>query len=101
MNKSSLKIGLFVLGSLLFTNLLSAQGSAIDLNTPAQSIGNQVKQIMPIVFGIGFLVACGFNMKHFFGDGGDVKKGIINIVLFAIIIGIMYGLARWVFTQSL
>lgn len=100
MKKCFTKTNLLLLGAMLQTSLIQAQGT-IDLQGPANEIATQVKGIVTPILGIAFIIACVANAKHFYGENADVKKGIINIVVFAIIIGVMYGMIRWVFSQSL
>lgn len=99
--KSLFKKNALLITGLLISSYSNAQTSTIDLAGPANEIGNQIKTITPIVLGIGFIIGCFANMKHFYGENADVKKGIINIVLFAIVIGVIYGLIRWVFSQAI
>ncbi|WP_134344431.1 hypothetical protein [Flavobacterium psychrophilum] len=89
-----------LLGAVFVSSLTQAQG-VIDLQGPANEIATQVKGIVTPILGIAFIIACFANAKHFYGENADIKKGIINIVLFAVIIGVIYGIIRWVFSQHL
>jgi hypothetical protein len=94
------KSNLILLCAILGSSLAQAQGT-IDLQGPANEIANQVKGIVTPILGVAFIIACFANAKHFYGENADLKKGIINIVLFAVIIGVIYGIIRWVFSQHL
>lgn len=78
--------------------LLSQQAMAqsIDLHTPAQNLATELKQVFPYVAVAIFIVVILVNLGHFVKEGGDWKKGLTNIVLFAIVLGIITGLVSYV-----
>lgn len=100
MKKLITRSRLLLLCAFAYSSLVSAQGT-IDLQGPANQVANQVKGIVTPILGIAFIICCFANAKHFYGENADVKKGVINIVLFAVIIGVIYGIIRWVFSQHL
>ncbi|NJM78995.1 MAG: hypothetical protein HC854_04025 [Flavobacterium sp.] len=90
-----------ILATLLATSLLSAQTGTIDLTTPANDIKQQFVSVFPIILGIAFMFVVIGNLKHFLSDNGDVKKGAINLVVVAVIMGVAYTLVRWVFSLQI
>ncbi len=86
--------GLFAIGTLFASNLMSAQD--IDLQTPAQNLETQLKGVFPYVAVAIFVVVILVNLGHFVKEGGDWKKGLTNIVLFAIVLSIITGLVAYV-----
>lgn len=86
--------GLFAMGTLFASNLMSAQN--IDLQTPAQNLATQLKGVFPYVAVAIFVVVILVNLGHFVKEGGDWKKGLTNIVLFAIVLSVITGLVAYV-----
>lgn len=96
--KKRLKLaGLF--SGLLFT--VSGYSQNIDLAGPASDISNQIKAIFPIVAGILFVVVALINLGHFTKEGGDWKKGLFNILIFVIVVGVIAGLYSYITSVSL
>lgn len=86
---------LSVLGaSVLASSMMQAQ--QINLKGPAQNLMNELKGVFPYVAVAIFIVVILVNLGHFVKEGGDWKKGVTNIVLFAVIIGVVAGLVAYV-----
>lgn len=81
------------------SNFASAQN--IDLQSPANNLKQQISSIFPIVAGILFIVVALVNLGHFTKEGGDWKKGVFNIILYCIIVGVIVGLYQYVSSVSL
>ena len=81
-----------------------AQGSIaqnLDLQTPANNLKQQISSIFPIVACILFVVVALVNLGHFTKEGGDWKKGVFNIVLYCVIVGVIVSLYQYVGSTSL
>ena len=98
MKKLHLKTSL-MLSALFFGATSNAQN--INLTGPANEINNQVKALFPIVAGILFVVVALVNLGHFTKEGGDWKKGLFNIVIFVIVVGVIAGLYSCITSVSL
>ncbi len=96
--KKRLKNGL-LLSTLLFSAVSNAQN--IDLAGPANDISNEIKAIFPIVAGILFVVVALVNLGHFTKEGGDWKKGLFNVIIFVIVVGVIAGLYSYITSVSL
>lgn len=81
------------------SNFATAQN--IDLQSPANNLKQQIAGIFPIVAGILFVVVALVNLGHFTKEGGDWKKGVFNIILYCIIVGVVVGLYQYVSSVSL
>lgn len=55
-------------------------------------IADTIRAIFPIVLAVIFLVGFLFNAGHFFGENGDIKKGITRILVFVLIAGAVVGI---------
>lgn len=100
MNKYFTKGKLLMLGSLLVTTITNAQ--QIDLQGPANQLMTQVKAVVTPVMVIAYIIYAIIQVfKHFMSENGDTKKGAINIVGGAVLVGIIYGLIRFVASLSL
>lgn len=88
---------------MLIALLLGATSNAqnFDLTGPANEIGNQIKALFPIVAGILFVVVSLVNLGHFTKEGGDWKKGLFNIVIFVIVVGVIVGFYSFISSISL
>lgn len=83
----------------LASSLTQAQN--IDLETPVTNITDQIKAIFPYIAGAIFLVVVLANLGHFVKEGGDWKKGLINIVVYVLIVGLVAGLFQFITSISL
>ncbi len=45
-------------------------------------MNNVVKPFFPVAAGIVFIGGALLNLGHFFGENRDIKKGVINIVIY-------------------
>lgn len=73
-----------------------AFAQSINLKGPAQQFASEIKGIFPYVAVAIFIVVVLVNLGHFVKDNGDWKKGLTNIVLFALILGAVVGLINYV-----
>ncbi|RNA63944.1 hypothetical protein D1631_00085 [Chryseobacterium nematophagum] len=73
-----------------------AFAQTINLKGPAQQLASEIKGIFPYVAVAIFVVVVLVNLGHFVKDNGDWKKGLTNIVLFALILGFVVGLINYV-----
>ena len=90
------------LNYLLFLFMSAAiQAQSIDLETPVKNVTDQIKAIFPYLAGAIFLLVCMVNLGHFVKEGGDWKKGLINIVVYVIIVGLVAGLFEFVTSVKL
>ena len=89
MNTKFLRLGALLLPILGFSQNLNLEG-------PAQNIANSIKSAFPFVAVSIFVVVILVNLGHFVKEGGDWKKGLTNIVLFAVVLGIVTGLVSYV-----
>lgn len=86
------------------TALVIAQTSTaqnLDLQSPANNLKQQIVAIFPYVVGIIFVVVALINLGHFTKEGGDWKKGLFNILLYVIVVGIIASLYKYVSSVSL
>lgn len=83
---------------LAFTLLstLATTAQTINLQQPANDLNNQLKSIFPIIAGILFIVVALVNLGHFTKEGGDWKKGLFNIVIYVIVVGVIVGLYSYI-----
>ena len=88
-----------ILGSLFVSAASNAQ--AIDLAGPANQIKSQLETVFPIVAGILFIVVALVNLGHFTKEGGDWKKGLFNILIFCIVVGLIAGMYSYITSISL
>lgn len=82
-----------IAGTVLFYTTSYAQ---INLKGPAQQLANEIRGIFPYVAVAIFIVVILSNLGKFVSDGGDWKKGVTNIVIFAAILGAIQGLVAYV-----
>ncbi|CAH8295991.1 hypothetical protein EV196_11323 [Mariniflexile fucanivorans] len=87
----------------LSLSLVSAisQAQELDLETPVKSITDQIKAIFPYIAGAVFLVVVLVNLGHFVKEGGDWKKGLTNIVVYVIVVGLVAGLFQYITSVQL
>ena len=78
-----------------------AQAQDLDLTSPAKNISDQIKGLFPYIAGAVFLVVVLVNLGHFVKENGDWKKGLTNIVVFVVIIGVVAALFQYVSTVQL
>jgi len=86
------------------TTLVIVQTSTaqnLDLQSPANNLKQQIVAIFPYVVGIIFVVVALINLGHFTKEGGDWKKGLFNILLYVIVVGIIASLYKYVSSVSL
>ena len=86
------------------TTLVTVQASTaqnLDLQSPANNLKQQIVAIFPYVVGIIFVVVALINLGHFTKEGGDWKKGLFNILLYVIVVGIIASLYKYVSSVSL
>ena len=86
------------------TTLVIVQASTaqnLDLQSPANNLKQQIVAIFPYVVGIIFVVVALINLGHFTKEGGDWKKGLFNILLYVIVVGIIASLYKYVSSVSL
>lgn len=76
--------------------LISANASAqsINLKGPAQNLANELKGAFPLIAVCIFIICILFNLGNFVH--GDWKKGIINILLYTLLISAVVGLVAYV-----
>jgi type IV secretory pathway VirB2 component (pilin) len=84
---------------LFFTAALQAQ--EIDLETPVKDITDQIKGIFPYIAGAIFLIVVLVNLGHFIKENGDWKKGLMNIIIYVIIIGVVAGFFQFITSVNL
>lgn len=80
---------------------LSSVAQTINLQKPANDLNNQLKSIFPIIAGIIFLVVALVNLGHFTKEGGDWKKGLTNIIIYVVVVGVIVGLYSYITSISL
>lgn len=68
----------------------------LNLKGPAQQLSQEIRGIFPYVAVAIFIVVILSNLGKFVSDGGDWKKGVTNIVIFAAILGAIQGLISYV-----
>lgn len=85
--------------SLVIVQTSTAQN--LDLQSPANNLKQQIVAIFPYVVGIIFVVVALINLGHFTKEGGDWKKGLFNILLYVIVVGIIASLYKYVSSVSL
>jgi len=86
------------------TTLVIVQTSTaqnLDLQSPANNLKQQIVAIFPYVVGIIFVVVALINLGHFTKEGGDWKKGLFNILLYVIVVGIIASLYKYLSSVSL
>lgn len=86
------------------TTLVVVQTSTaqnLDLQSPANNLKQQIVAIFPYVVGIIFVVVALINLGHFTKEGGDWKKGLFNVLLYVIVVGIIASLYKYVTSVSL
>ena len=96
MNKKQIFIAIT---ALVIVQTTTAQN--LDLQSPANNLKQQITAIFPYVAGILFVVVALINLGHFTKEGGDWKKGLFNILLYVIVVGIIASLYRYVSSISL
>ena len=96
MNK---KLIFMAITSLVIVQTSTAQN--LDLQSPANNLKQQIVAIFPYVVGIIFVVVALINLGHFTKEGGDWKKGLFNILLYVIVVGIIASLYKYVSSVSL
>lgn len=69
-----------------------ANAQDLDLVSPMRNILSQVKEIFPIIAVIIFIIVILMNLGEFTKDGGDWKKGLFKIIIFAVVIGAVTAL---------
>lgn len=87
------------LSFMLFSTL--AKAKELDFETPVTNITDQIKAVFPYLAGAIFLVVVLVNLGHFVKEGGDWKKGLINIVVYVVIIGVVAGLFTYITSVKL
>ena len=96
MNK---KLIFIAITTLVIVQTSTAQN--LDLQSPANNLKQQIVAIFPYVVGIIFVVVALINLGHFTKEGGDWKKGLFNILLYVIVVGIIASLYKYVSSVSL
>jgi heme/copper-type cytochrome/quinol oxidase subunit 3 len=96
MNK---KLIFMAITTLVIVQTSTAQN--LDLQSPANNLKQQIVAIFPYVVGIIFVVVALINLGHFTKEGGDWKKGLFNILLYVIVVGIIASLYKYVSSVSL
>ncbi len=99
MNKivNILKIVFGVLGAILFVRILNTGDDAIEADIALQtSVLNPYMWVSYIILGITILAVLAFSVKALFS--GNVKKTLISLGTFILIIAISYGIASGVET---
>ncbi len=92
--KSSYKKTTAFLSFALMTSILTAQD--LDLQTPVTKLSDQIKGIFPYVAGVIFLIVVMVNLGHFVKENGDWKKGLMNIIIYVVIVGVVAGLFQFI-----
>lgn len=98
MNKTLSKTATF-LSFFLFSALSQAQ--QLDLESPVRNVTDQIKAIFPYIAGTVFLIVVLVNLGHFIKDGGDWKKGLMNIVIYVVIVGFVAGMFQFITSVQL
>jgi len=96
MNK---KLIFMAITTLVIVQTSTAQN--LDLQSPANNLKQQIVAIFPYVVGIIFVVVALINLGHFTKEGGDWKKGLFNILLYVIVVGIIASLYKYLSSVSL
>ncbi len=78
--------------------LASAQ---IDIGNEITKQGNSFIRTFSILAIIGLVIVFIFNLEHFTSKQGDTKKGIISLVVYAIIVGFVVVIAQYLRGVSL
>lgn len=84
-----------------FVIVQSSTAQNLDLQSPANNLKQQIVAIFPYVVGIIFVIVALINLGHFTKEGGDWKKGLFNILLYVIVVGIIASLYKYVSSVSL
>lgn len=86
--------------SFLLMNV-AVQAQQLDLETPVRNITDQIKSIFPLIAGGIFLIVVLVNLGHFVKEGGDWKKGLLNIIIYTVIFGAVAGLFTYIISVQL
>lgn len=90
-NLSNMKKPLSLLALLLLLSQpMFAQIGGIE--DSVNDVADTIRTIFPIVLGVIFLIGFLFNAGHFFGENGDLKKGITRVLVFVLIAGAVVGI---------
>ena len=84
-----------------FVIVQASTAQNLDLQSPANNLKQQIVAIFPYVVGIIFVIVALINLGHFTKEGGDWKKGLFNILLYVIVVGIIASLYKYVSSVSL
>lgn len=71
-------------------------GQELDLEGPIQGITDEIKAIFPYIAGAVFLVVVLINLGHFVKENGDWKKGVTNVIIYVVIVGVVAGLFEFI-----
>jgi len=85
----------FYVLSFFLTSMVST-AQTIDLETPTRDITDQIKAVFPYIAGAIFLIVVLNNLGHFLKESGDWKKGLTNIVIYVVIVGVVAGLFQFI-----
>ncbi|MDV4099074.1 hypothetical protein CMT22_17770 [Elizabethkingia anophelis] len=77
------------------------QAQSLNLGNPGQSISSSIEAWFPWIAGAIFLFVAFRNMGDLVGTGGDVWKGVKNLLLYVLVVLVVVGVYKWVKSQSL
>lgn len=78
---------------ILFALVVLTSLNAFSQITGLEKFENEyLKPLFPIAAGIVFIAGALINLGHFFGENRDIKKGIINILIFPGILLVIAGI---------
>ncbi|UTG66817.1 hypothetical protein J2O02_18295 (plasmid) [Elizabethkingia anophelis] len=77
------------------------QAQSLNLGNPGSAMSSAVEQWFPWIAGVIFLFVAFKNMGNLVGEGGDVWKGIKNLLLYVLVVLVVVGVYRWIKSQSL
>ena len=83
----------------LFSFPLFAQIGGIEQSV--SDISDTIRTVFPILLGVIFLVGFLFNAGHFFGENADLKKGIVRVLVFVLLAGVVVGIFTYLIGMAL
>jgi len=66
----------------------------IDIGNEITKQGNSFIKAFSVLAVIGLIVVFIFNLEHFTSKGGDTKKGITALIVYAVIVGLVIVIAQ-------
>lgn len=89
----------FYAGVTLISIPLQAQD--LGLGNAGSTLGTQVEALFPWIAGLVFLFVAFKNWGNLVGEGGDVWKGIKNLILYVLSVVVVIGIYRYIKSQRL